>query len=116
MSDRDDLARLLEQHPAYSTGSHQQDWFKAREAADAILAAGWVPAPSAHAVAWQDKANIICTCGQVFSHDYGKSPAHLLGTTSDYYLRTHCGTLYARHLRDVRAALDDGTTGAEATS
>lgn len=43
MNDRDDLARLLEQHPAYSTGNDQKDWFKAREAADAIIAAGWVP-------------------------------------------------------------------------
>lgn len=105
MSERDDLAAALRRCVPDGT------WL---EAATRLLASDWLAAHDAdvrrapvvdqpeHTVAWQDKANIICGCGQVFSHDYGKSPAPILGSTSDYYLRTHCGTLYARHLRDVR--------------
>lgn len=41
-TERDALANIIERQPALlSTGSDQQDWFRSREIADAILAAGY---------------------------------------------------------------------------
>lgn len=65
--------------------------------------------PAPHGVAWEDKLNIVCVCGEVCSAVVRKSPARLMGSTSDTYIASPAAEAFARHLREQR-------TGTEPTS
>jgi hypothetical protein len=80
------------------------DWF-ARSLAQARAegAQASLSEVTAHGVALDKGSGIVCLCGEVCNAVIGKSPASLMGTTSDYYEAVNAGTVFARHLHDVRA-------------
>jgi len=90
----------------------------------ALDAVGGVPGPSeaeiraevlsevqAHGVALDKGRGIVCLCGEVCNAVMGRSPARIMGSTSDEYVHINAGTVFAQHLRDVRARVA-GTTEA----
>jgi hypothetical protein len=58
---------------------------------------------AAHGVALDKGSGIVCLCGEICNAVTKKSPARLVGTTSDYYEAVNAGTVFAQHLREVRA-------------
>ena len=69
--------------------------------------------PYPHGVAWEDRLNIICLCGQVCTAVMGKSPARIMGATSDEYVRKPAAQAFAQHLLDVRRALSANSEGGQ---
>ena len=59
-------------------------------------------APVSHGVAWENRLNIICLCGQVCTAVFGKSPARIIGSTGDTYVAQPAAQAFAQHLLDVR--------------
>lgn len=51
-----------------------------------------------HGLAWENKRNIICLCGQVCAAVIKRSPAPLMGTTSDEYEARPAAQAFANHL------------------